>query len=106
MDILYVLSLSSSLKSGLLRVGDVDLSTPCDDVGAVVYPVISSRQHPRYRRPSAYFDVAVLTLPGDGVTFGRYALPVCLPGKPQTDPDTNANKLVREVKVVVQKWKV
>ncbi len=83
---------------GLLRFGDVDLTSPCDNFGLVVLPVLTVEVHPSYRRPQAYSDIALLTLPLDGVVFTDYIRPICLPKMPQTDPDSNEKRLVRVVR--------
>ncbi len=65
-----------------VRVGDVDLQSPFDDSRSWTSPVARFARHPGFRRPVAYFDVAVLHLRDALPSFAGFVVPVCLPSLP------------------------
>ena len=81
---------SSGLKLSFFfshaRLGEVDLYTS----GGLYYSVEPWQivKHPGYRSRQSYYDVAVIYL-RERLTYSDFVRPICLPGAPDSDPDTN-----------------
>ncbi len=55
-----------------MRLGDVDLESDADDSTVVELQVVKISRHPGYRRPNAYFDVAVAHLQKAVIFTGQH----------------------------------
>jgi hypothetical protein len=63
--------------SGIVRFGDIDLTTDTDDEFVQEVKITKITQHPQYVQGRAYFDIAVLET--ELVKFTENVRPICLP---------------------------
>ena len=85
------------IDSWLLTIGDTRLDEPEDDRQIVTAPIQETIRHPKWDFDSrkAYYDVAIWVIGKDFVKgFSDYIRPVCLPTKPDTNPDSRAGQRV------------
>lgn len=70
-----------------MRLGDIDLKNPSDDVDVQMSRVARRIPHPRYRPPQKYHDIALLQL-FDDVSFDSSVKPACLHSQDTVPDDT------------------
>ena len=72
-----------------IRIGNSNLELKDDGQNIIVLDIVKAFVHPKFNKPAAYFDIAVLvTRP---IKFSRTITPVCLPDTSNDSIDTYKN---------------
>ncbi|ALC46203.1 CG11841, partial [Drosophila busckii] len=78
---------SDSGAVNVVRLGDLDFATETDDADPEDFGVQNITEHPDYKYPDLYNDIALLKL-DRGVRFNVYKHPACLPFDDGSKADT------------------
>ncbi|RZF41610.1 hypothetical protein LSTR_LSTR000324 [Laodelphax striatellus] len=64
-------------RASWVRLGELDISSDNDDAQPEILKIVLIHDHPRYRPPQVYNDIALYRLERD-VEFNEYIRPICL----------------------------